>query len=44
MTGIDFRSLPEDERRTKFEELGKKRAELVKESEKGLAELLTEAQ
>tara|TARA_R110002072_G_scaffold303036_1_gene491658 strand:- start:4001 stop:4927 length:927 start_codon:yes stop_codon:yes gene_type:complete len=44
MAGIDFRSLPEDERRTKFEELGKKRAELVKESEKGLAELLTEAQ
>ncbi|MGZ0172348.1 MAG: hypothetical protein ACKVHE_22635 [Planctomycetales bacterium] len=43
-SGIDWRSLPEDERRTKFEELGKKRAALVKESEKGLAEFLTEAQ
>ncbi len=43
-TGIDFRSLPEEERRTKFEEVGKKRAALVKESEKGLAELLSEAQ
>ncbi len=43
-TGIDFRSLPEDERRTKFEEVGKKRSALVKESEKGLAELLSEAQ
>jgi hypothetical protein len=43
-SGIDWRSLPEEERRTKFAELGKKRAALVKESEKGLAELLTEAQ
>lgn len=43
-TGIDFRSLPEEERRTKFEELGKKRSALVKEAEKGLAELLSEAQ
>ncbi|NQV28516.1 MAG: hypothetical protein HQ518_29540 [Rhodopirellula sp.] len=43
-TGIDFRSLSEEDRRTKFEELGKKRAELVKVSEKGLAEFLSEAQ
>lgn len=43
-TGIDFRSLPEDERRAKFEELGKKRAELAKESEKGLSEFLTDEQ
>jgi len=42
--GIDFRSLPEDERRTKFEELGKKRSSLVKEAEKDLAEFLSEAQ
>jgi hypothetical protein len=42
--GIDFRSLSEEDRRAKFGELGKKRAELVKESEKGLTELLTEAQ
>lgn len=43
-SGIDWRSLPEEERRTKFEELGKKRAQLVKESEKGLAELLSKEQ
>lgn len=43
-TGIDFRSLSEEERRSKFEEMGKKRAELVKESEKGLAELLSKEQ
>ena len=43
-SGIDFRSLSEEDRRAKFEEAGKKRAELVKESEKGLAEFLTEAQ
>jgi hypothetical protein len=42
--GIDFRSLSEEDRRTKFEEVGKKRAALVKESEKGLAALLTAAQ
>lgn len=42
--GIDFRSLSDEERRTKFEEVGKKRAALVKESEKGLAALLTAAQ
>lgn len=39
-TGLDFRNLSDEKR----EELGKKRAELVKEAEKGLAELLTEAQ
>lgn len=43
-TGIDFRSLSEDERRAKFEEVGKKRAALVSESEKGLAEFLSESQ
>lgn len=43
-SGIDWRSLPEEERKTKFEDLGKKRAALVKESEKGLTELLTESQ
>ena len=43
-TGIDFRSLSEDDRRARFEEVGKKRAELVKEAEKGLAEFLSEAQ
>lgn len=42
--GIDFRSLSEEDRRSKFEEVAKKRAELVKESEKGLAEFLTETQ
>ena len=43
-TGIDFRSLSEDDRRARFEEVGKKRAEMVKEAEKGLAEFLSEAQ
>ena len=43
-SGIDWRSLSEEDRKTKFEEVGKKRAALVKESEKGLAELLTEKQ
>lgn len=43
-SGIDWRSLSEEDRKTKFEEVGKKRAALVKESEKGLAELLTEEQ
>ena len=43
-SGIDWRSLSEEERKTKFEEVGKKRTALVKESEKGLAELLTESQ
>jgi len=39
-TGLDFRNLSDEKR----EELGKKRAALVKEAEKGLVELLTEAQ
>lgn len=43
-SGIDFRSLSEEDRRSKFEELTKKRTELARESEKGLAEFLTEPQ
>jgi hypothetical protein len=43
-SGIDFRSMSEEERRAKFTELTKKRAELSKESEKGLAEFLTAEQ
>ena len=43
-SGIDWRSLSEEDRKTKFEEVGKKRTALVKESEKGLTELLTKPQ
>lgn len=43
-TGIDFRSLSEEDRRTKFEEVNKKRVELSKTSEKGLTEFLSAEQ
>lgn len=43
-SGIDFRSLPEEERRAKFEELNKKRQELSKESEEAVSEFLTKEQ
>jgi len=43
-SGIDWRSLSEEDRKNKFEEVGKKRTALVKESEKGLTELLTKPQ
>lgn len=43
-SGIDFRSLSEEDRRTKFDEVNKKRAALSKEAEKGLVEFLAPEQ